>query len=404
MNAKITGANIAAFRKKLGLTQAALAEKMNISNKTVSKWENGQGYPDIVHLPMLAKCFGVSVDELLAEEKSGIVVAGNMILDVVKTIDMYPEQSMLAYISSSKRAIGGCAPNTGTDLAVIDSNLPVYVIGKIGDDEYGRFLLDKLRSKGINVSDVKISKTSDTSFTDVMSLATGERTFFNYKGANAEFSPEDIDISSLHCKIFHIGYILLLDRFDREDKEYGTVMARFLKEVKARGIKTSVDVVSSSDTNLYTAKILPALPYTDYLIINESEICTTWGLDPRNADGSLNVSTLKTAMEKTMAHGVSEKVIIHAKEACFCLDKSGKFTSMGSLKIPPELIAGSVGAGDAFCAGSLYGLYNDYTDEEILKFASATAACSLFSENSVDGMKNKKEIVKLGESFDRREV
>lgn len=404
MNAKMIGATISALRKRSGLTQAELAEKLNISNKTISKWENGQGYPDITYLPMISKLLGVSVDDLLVDKKSGITVAGNMILDVVKSIDKYPEQGMLAYISSSKRAIGGCAPNTATDLAVIDSTLPVSVIGRVGDDEYGRFLVDKLRSKGIDVSDVIVSSGADTSFTDVMSLPTGERTFFNAKGANAMFAPEDIDITSLRCKIFHIGYILLLDKFDELDEEYGTAMARFLSGVSSMGIKTSVDVVSSSNAEEYETKILPVMPYTDYLIINETEICTIWGYDPRKEDGSIDVDTVKLAMEKTMAAGVREKVIIHAKEACFCLDKSGEFTKLGSLKIPKELIAGSVGAGDAFCAGSLYGIYNGYSDMEILKFASASAACSLFADNSVDGMKNKKEIIKLGEKYERREV
>ena len=404
MNAKMIGATISALRKRSGLTQAELADKLNISNKTISKWENGQGYPDITYLPMISKLLGVSVDDLLVDKKSGITVAGNMILDVVKSIDKYPEQGMLAYISSSKRAIGGCAPNTATDLAVIDSTLPVSVIGRVGDDEYGRFLVDKLRSKGIDVSDVIVSSGADTSFTDVMSLPTGERTFFNAKGANAIFAPEDIDITSLRCKIFHIGYILLLDKFDELDEEYGTAMARFLSGVSSMGIKTSVDVVSSSNAEEYETKILPVMPYTDYLIINETEICTIWGYDPRKEDGSIDVDTVKLAMEKTMAAGVREKVIIHAKEACFCLDKSGEFTKLGSLKIPKELIAGSVGAGDAFCAGSLYGIYNGYSDMEILKFASESAACSLFADNSVDGMKNKKEIMKLGEKYERREV
>ena len=404
MNAKIIGSTIATLRKKCGYTQSELAEKLSISNKTVSKWENGLGFPDITHLPMLSSVFGISIDELLSDKKSGIVIAGNVILDVVKNIDKYPEQGMLSYISSSKRAIGGCAPNTGTDLVVIDNTLPVSLIGKIGNDEYGRFVLDKLRSKGVDVSGILVSDKCETSFCDVMSLPTGERTFFNAKGANAEFSPEDIDLSSLHCKIFHIGYILLLDKFDAEDPEYGTVMARFLNDVKALGIKTSVDVVSSSNLSEYKAKILPVLPYTDYLIINESEICNVWGYNPRRADGSLDVDVLKKAMEQTMAAGVSEKVIIHSKEASFCLDKSKKFTLLGSLKIPSELIAGSVGAGDAFCAGSLYGIYNGYSDEEILEFASAAAACSLFSENSVDGMRNKKEIRKLAETYERRPI
>ena len=404
MNAKMIGASIAALRKRIGLTQAELAEKLNISHKTISKWENGQGYPDITHLPMISKLLGVSIDDLLVDEKSGITVAGNVILDVVKTIDKYPDQGMLAYISSSKRAIGGCAPNTATDLAVIDSTLPISVIGRVGDDEYGRFLVDKLRSKGVDVSGIIVSSGIDTSFTDVMSLPTGERTFFNAKGANAVFAPEDIDISSLRCKIFHIGYILLLDKFDEQDEEYGTAMARFLSEVRAMGIKTSVDVVSSSNTGEYKSKILPVMPYTDYLIINETEICTIWGCNPRNDDGTLDVDTVKLAMEQTMAAGVHEKVIIHSKEACFCLDKSGEFTKLGSLKVPPELIAGSVGAGDAFCAGSLYGIYNGYSDMEILEFASMAAACSLFAENSVDGMKNKKEICKIFEKYERKEV
>ena len=404
MNAKMIGTTISALRRKCGLTQAELAEKLNISNKTISKWENGQGYPDITHLPMLAKCFGVSIDDLLSEKKSGITVAGNMILDVVKTIDKYPEQGMLAYISSAERAIGGCAPNTATDLAIIDSSLPVSVLGRVGDDEYGRFLIDKMRSKGIDVSAITVSNTCDTSFTDVMSLPTGERTFFNAKGANAEFSPDDVDLSALRCKIFHIGYILLLDEFDKEDSEFGTVMARFLNDVKALGVKTSVDVVSSSNESEYKAKILPVMPYTDYLIINETEICTIWGYNPRKPDGSIDIETVKRAMIKAMEKGVNEKVIIHAKEACFCLDKSGEFTKLGSLKIPHELIAGSVGAGDAFCAGCLYGIYNGFNDMEILEFASASAACSLFAENSVDGMKNKKEIRKIAESYERREV
>lgn len=67
-NVKI-GKFIASLRKEQGLTQAALAEKLNISNRTVSKWENGDGLPDISILPELASQFGISTDELLAGER-----------------------------------------------------------------------------------------------------------------------------------------------------------------------------------------------------------------------------------------------------------------------------------------------------------------------------------------------
>lgn len=66
MDQYITGAVIRQLREKRCLTQAELAEKLFISDKTVSKWENGKGYPDISLLEPLAQVFGISVAELLA--------------------------------------------------------------------------------------------------------------------------------------------------------------------------------------------------------------------------------------------------------------------------------------------------------------------------------------------------
>ena len=77
---------------------------------------------------------------------------------------------------------------------------------------------------------------------------------------------------------------------------------------------------------------------------------------------------------------------------------------VASLNIPPEEIKGSVGAGDAYCAACLYGLYKGYNDKKILEFASAAAACNLFAENSVDGMKSAAEIEKLPEKYGRKQI
>ncbi len=70
MDAITTGKFICKLRKENNLTQAALAEKLNISNRTVSKWENGDGFPDITILPEIAKNLGVTVDELLLGERT----------------------------------------------------------------------------------------------------------------------------------------------------------------------------------------------------------------------------------------------------------------------------------------------------------------------------------------------
>ena len=80
MNQYITGTIIRTLREKMGLTQAELAEKLFVSDKAVSKWENGKGYPDISLLEPLAAVFGVSVAELLSGRAvSNVNVSANML-------------------------------------------------------------------------------------------------------------------------------------------------------------------------------------------------------------------------------------------------------------------------------------------------------------------------------------
>lgn len=73
------GKRIAALRRKEGLTQEALGERLGVSNKTISRWENGNYMPDIEMLPLLAREFQVSIDELLGGEgKTAECVSLNM--------------------------------------------------------------------------------------------------------------------------------------------------------------------------------------------------------------------------------------------------------------------------------------------------------------------------------------
>ena len=61
------GANIATYRKQSGLTQLGLAEKLNYSDKAVSKWERGESMPDVLTLVQLADLFGITVNDLLID-------------------------------------------------------------------------------------------------------------------------------------------------------------------------------------------------------------------------------------------------------------------------------------------------------------------------------------------------
>lgn len=79
MNQYVTGAIIKELREKYHFTQMELAEKLNVSDKTVSKWETAKGYPDISLLEPIAKIFGISVTELISGKAiNNVNVSANM--------------------------------------------------------------------------------------------------------------------------------------------------------------------------------------------------------------------------------------------------------------------------------------------------------------------------------------
>lgn len=334
--------------------------------------------------------------------KNGIAIAGTIVADVVKTIDEFPGKGMLTSIRSVSPAVGGCVPNTLIDLAKIDPSVPLYAYGSVGDDDYATFVSAEMAKVGINVDGVIREKELPTGFTDVMTVAsTGERTFFTMRGANSLFDPDEAFLDTVKADILHAGYILLADGFDAEDPEYGTHLARLLAAAQKRGIRTSVDVVSSTG-NLFRAKVLPALRYCDYAIMNEIESCGAAGLEARDENGKLIVENVHAAILAMFEAGVRDTVVVHCPEGGF-ISRDGKtITAVPSLDLPKGYIKGSVGAGDAFCAATLYGLYMGFDDEKILSFASAAAACNLAAADSVSGMKSRAEIEEMERTFPKQ--
>lgn len=98
------GANIAAYRKRQGLTQAGLAEKLNYSDKAVSKWERGESVPDVLTLMQLSELFDITINDLLDDpnrlpEKTGAVVE-KMERAVEKTLKRKADKLSILGLSS----------------------------------------------------------------------------------------------------------------------------------------------------------------------------------------------------------------------------------------------------------------------------------------------------------------
>ncbi len=311
----------------------------------------------------------------MAIVREGIAVAGTVLVDRINEVAAYPKEGELTQIKRVSRAVGGCVPNVGIDLKRIDPNLPVYGVGAVGKDNDGDFLKRVLHENGVDTGHLKDSDLP-TSFTDVMSVAGGQRTFFTYPGACAIFGYEHFDFDALPVKMLHLGYFFLLETVDKGDG------LRILKEAKKRGIVTSVDMVSDSQGDC--AAVKACLPYTDNLIINELEAGMLTGIEP-----TIKALPRMAAVIKEM--GVCDRVIIHTPAIGVCCSRQGCFT-LPSIALPKGFIKGTTGAGDAFCAGALLSIYRGMSELEILARAERAAVASLTAPDSIGGMRSEAEI------------
>ena len=331
--------------------------------------------------------------------RKGICCAGNMIVDITYPIETWPKQNELTHITEGiTNSTGGCVCNTITDLARLDPKLKLVASGFAGHDAEGDFILQEM-GKYPNIDLSMVKRDGRTSFTAVMSNnQTKERTFFQHAGANAYYGEEHIDWEKLDVKIFHIGYILLLPALDAPDDTYGTKMARLLHRAKDLGMKTSIDVVSESGDR-FARLVTPALKYADYCIINELEAQQTTGICLRDEDGNLNRANLPKALQALKELGVSQWAVIHCPEMGCGIDETGAYHEVASLKLPEDYIRGTVGAGDAFCAGVLYAAEKDWDMPRALKLGACTAAASLRCVSASDGVTAAEEVLKLYDQY-----
>ena len=327
--------------------------------------------------------------------KKGIAVAGNMIVDILYPINGMPKPGELTTITAdASRSSGGALCNDILDLALLDPKLPLVALGRVGNDTEGDFVMEKLRAHE-NIDLQYVITEGSTSMTLVMAdEITKQRTFYHSRGGNAKFCEADIPWEKLDVDMLHIGYILLLDTLDEEDPTYGTKMAKLLKTAQDHGIKTSIDVVSEA-SDRFRRLVCPALRYTDYCVINEVEASATTGIELRTEDGQLIRENFPKALKAMKDLGVSTWAVIHCPEVGCGMDADNNYFEVPSLKLPKGWIKGTVGAGDAFCAGILYAAETGMDMTSALKLGACSAAASLSEVSASDGVKTAEEVLKL---------
>lgn len=331
--------------------------------------------------------------------RRGILAGGNWIIDQVKIVDVFPKPESLANIQSQAQGTGGAPYNVLVDLAKLGVDFPLQAAGCVGEDALGSQIIEDCKQFGIDTRLLKTTAQADTSYTDVMTEAAGgRRTFFHYRGANALWTGADLNFARTKARCFHLGYLLLLDALDAPDKLYGTRAARLLAQAQAAGLRTSVDVVSE-DSDRFPKVVAPALKHVDYCILNEIEAGKTTGFRIRQPDGTLDAVALRHAAGALLQLGVRELVVIHFPEGGFARTRDGRDHFQSSLDVPAKQIAGTAGAGDAFCAGVLLGLHEGWDLARCLLTGVCVAASSLSHPTCTGGIRPLKGVLALARKY-----
>ena len=298
-----------------------------------------------------------------------VTCLGILVADLVgKPVDKYPERGKLTLVDQLELHSGGCAANSSVALAKI--GISTGIIGKVGADGLGDFMIGVLRKYGISTANVVRDPNVGTSGTMVMVHSDGERSFIHYLGANAALTEEDVHFKQLEgTRILHVAGSFLMPAID------GEPTARVLKKAKDMGIITTLDTAWDSKGR-WMSVLKPCLPYIDYAVPSIEEARMVTGKhDPADVAKVLLDNGVKTVALKMGVDG------------CYIRSADVEFTIR---RFDVEAID-ALGAGDCFAAGFLTGIIKGWDLESTGRFANAVGASCVMALGATTGVKSLDE-------------
>jgi sugar/nucleoside kinase (ribokinase family) len=305
-----------------------------------------------------------------------VTCLGILVADLVgKPVEEYPERGKLVLVDQLELHSGGCAASTGVALAKI--GIKAGMIGKVGSDGLGDFMVGVLEKHGIDSRGVVRDPKAGTSGTMVMVHADGERSFIHYLGANATLTEDDVDFDLLKgTKILHVAGSFLMTAFD------GEPTARVLKRAQGLGIITTLDTAWDSKGR-WMSLLAPCLPYVDYAVPSIEEARMVTGKhDPADVAKVL------------MDHGVKVAGLKMGEEGCYIRSADEE------IRIPKYDVEAidALGAGDCFAAGFLTGILHGWDLEKTGRFANAVGACCVQALGATTGVRSLEDTIAFMES------
>jgi sugar/nucleoside kinase (ribokinase family) len=304
--------------------------------------------------------------------KPDVVCVGILVADaIVRPVDDLPETGTLALVDEITLRGGGCALNTATVLRRL--GLDVALVGKVGADAFGDFLVRLADERGLDCRGVVTEPEAATSATAVLVDRAGERTFLHVAGANGSLDASDLDPDLVYSgRALHLAGALVMASLD------GEPAAALLAEARRRGVVTSMDTVW--DASGRWSLVQPSLPHVDLFAPSLAEgRAITGEEEPEGVAASLR------------ARGVETVALTMGERGAYVAGEG--FTGLVEA-YPVEAIDGT-GSGDAFSAGLLYGVLAGWPLERSARFANAVGALAVTAVGATEGVRGLDEALAL---------
>lgn len=352
-----------------------------------------------------------------------VIAAGHICLDItpvfptgrsVRRLDELLVPGKLIHVENANVSTGGSVANTGLALKLLGND--VTLMGKIGDDAFGKLLTDLLAQQG--AGGLLVDPTGSTSYSVVLAVPGVDRIFLHNPGANDTFSGDDIPEEALRdAVLFHFGYPPLMKRmYEGQGRE----LAAIFRRMKERGIATSLDMAavdpdSEAGRVDWQAVLAGVLPWVDFFVPSFEELC--FMLDRENYDrlsslggdmiGHLDAERdVKPLAEKVLAMGCGAVLIKCGAAGMYY--RTGAMTAVGSrLGLEPtawaekegfqpcfraEVVRSATGAGDTSIAAFLTAVLRGRSPEDCVALAAAEGACAVTAYDALGGLKPLEEL------------
>ncbi len=305
-----------------------------------------------------------------------LVTLGLVCADVmVRPVNAIPERGKLSLVPELAMHLGGLAGVTAAVYCRLGGR--AAFIGSVGMDSFGDHLLSSLASAGVDTRGVRRDPSARSSATVVLISDDGERTFLHHIGATAALSEDDVDYDVIGgAKVLHWGGPGVTPGLS------GGPMGRIFERARALGVKTSVDTCYDGGAT-WLPLIEPALPHLDIFMTSLEEA--------RHYTGQETPEAIAVFLR---GYGVEQVLVKLGAEGVYYASEAAS----GLVPAHKVRVVDTTGAGDAACAGFLYGYNQGWDIERCARLANAVGALTVQAMGGAGGVRSLEQALELMEA------